>query len=217
MTLWMTLLDAQNKLFWCLLWRTRLARYCFDTQIFFAKLWFSIFSSNPPSSPAKRSTLLTISWLEGWLVAGACFEGPGEQGTRSGGIWGERIATRWSGDVAATEIQRILFYSGKTLFMSKYFPTTPHCALFVNWFKKQISWNCTSVTFSSKFSGIWMIFPNGLIPSTNRILNFPSFSSQDQVFPTDRECPSCQFFPPTRFPQSLSAMFSSLALEDTCM
>ena len=79
MTLWMTLLDAKNKLFWCLLWRTRLARYCFDTQIFFTKLWFSIFSSNPPSSPAKRSTLLTISWLEGWLVAGACFEGPGEQ------------------------------------------------------------------------------------------------------------------------------------------
>ena len=132
MTLWMTILSARNKLFWCLLWRTRLARYCFDTQIFFAKLWFSIFSSNPPSSPAKRSTLLTISWLEGWLVAGACFEGPGEQGTRSGGIWGEGSATRWSGDMAATEIQRILFDSGKTL--SKYFPTTTHCALFVNWF-----------------------------------------------------------------------------------
>ena len=40
-----------------------------------------------------------------------------------------------------------------------------------------------------------MIFSNGYIPSTKRILNFPSFSSQDQMFSTDRECPSCQFFP----------------------
>ena len=40
-----------------------------------------------------------------------------------------------------------------------------------------------------------MIFPNGYIPSTKPILNFPSFSSQDQMFSTDRECPSCQFFP----------------------
>ena len=144
--------------------------------------------------------LLTIptAWLEGWLVAGACFEGPGEQGTRSGGSWGERCATRRSGDMAATEIQRLFFYSGKTLFTSKYFP--PHLIVLYSLTDLKSKYHETAQVslfhvFSSKFSGIWMIFPNGLIPSTNRILNFPSFSLKTKCFPQTENVQVVSFFP----------------------